>query len=337
MMSRQRATLILLASLLFFLACVAAPIPIAPPRADNHPGDAGTFELMLARLKAGEPYYQVFGEELRRWRYPARSTFNWRTPLLLSALARVPDVVSRGALVLAGVLLLGATFSMTASQPLGVTLSSSIMQTGAMIAVALPRAFLLGETWAGVLIGLSVCMYGRKQTRWAVPLGLLALFVRELAAPYCVVCTITAAVHRRWREVSAWLVGACLYAAYYGWHFLHVSAHRLPTDFAHKSSWLEAIGLPSLLMKAQWHVWLLVSPAWATALALTMVGLGVFAARAPLHARLASAVYFGFFLVAGQSFNGYWGFVAWPTWALACGFGADMFVTAARAVSGRAA
>lgn len=337
MMTRTRATLTLLASLLFLLACVAAPMPVAP--APVVPGivDVVTYRAIQSRLRTGEPYYDVIGDELRRGKYATREAFNWRTPLLWSSLARVPEAAGRTLLITFGVLLLAATLAATVHQPLSVTLSSNIMQVGAVIAVVVPGAFLFGEDWAGVLIGLSVCMYGRKQTRWAVPLGLLALFVRELAAPYCVACTIAAAVNRRWREVGVWLGGACLYAVYYGWHLVHVWEHRLPTDLALTSSWLELGGLPFLLQKAHWHAWLFASPPWATALALAAVGLGISAARAPLHVRLASAVYVGFFLAAGKSFNGYWGLVAWPTWALACGFGADVFVEAARVVSRRAA
>jgi hypothetical protein len=92
----------------------------------------------------------------------------------------------------------------------------------------------------------------------------MALFLRELAAPYCVVCTITAAAHRRWREVGAWLAGGCLYAAYYGWHLTRIWAHRLPTDLAHKSSWLELRGVTSLLSMVHFHPWFLVAPdQWA--------------------------------------------------------------------------
>ena len=64
--------------------------------------DVATFEAMVVRLEAGEPYYEVFGDELRRRGYPAQSVFNWRTPLLLSTLAHAPKPVSRGVLALLG-------------------------------------------------------------------------------------------------------------------------------------------------------------------------------------------------------------------------------------------
>lgn len=332
-MSRTRATLTLLVCLLLFVVCLATPMPPPPPPNAVGAGDVVTYRAILSRLRTGGPYYDVIGDELRRGKYATREAFNWRTPLLWSTLARGPDAAGRALLIASGVLLLAATLAATAHQPLGVTLGSTIMQAGAVVTVMLPDAAVLGETWAGVLIGLSVCMYGRKRTRWAVPLGLLALFVRELAAPYCVACTITAAVNRRWREVGAWLCGACLYGGYYGWHLVNVWEHRLPGDHAHASSWLELGGLPFLLMKMKWQTLLLASPPWTAALALALVAAGIAATRAPAHVRLTSAAYVAFFLVAGKSFDGYWGMIAWPAWALACGYGLQLILDAAHTVA----
>ena len=330
-MSRTSAALALLASLVLFLALLMVPRPTAPQPTPSRAGDAATYETILSRLKTGERYYSVVGDELRRGQYATREAFNWRTPLLWTSLARVPDVAGRTGLVALGLLLLGATFVMTAHQPLWVA-GSNVMQAGAMVTLMVPAAVLFGETWAGVLIGLSVWMYWRNRIRWAVPLGLLALFVRELAAPYCVACTINAAMNRRWREVAVWCGGACLYGAYYGWHLVQVFAQRLPTDLAHKSSWLELGGLPSLLMKARWQALLLLSPQWTTAVAMTLVAVGVVAGRTPVHVRLTTVVYIGFFMLAGKSFDDYWGLVAWPTWALAFGYGLQFVCDAASTV-----
>jgi hypothetical protein len=82
-------------------------------------------------------------------------------------------------------------------------------------------------------------------------------------------------------------------------------------------------GLTSLMEKAHWNGWLVLTPRPATALALALVVGGIFYARAPLHVRLTSAVYVAFFSVAGKVFDDYWGLIAWPTWALACGYGVE--------------
>ena len=161
-------------------------------------------------------------------------------------------------------------------------------------------------------------------------MGLLALFIRELAAPYCVACTLIAAGNRRWRELAAWIAGACAYAGYYGWHVTQVWAHRLPTDWAEPSPWLGFPGLPFLVAIVHWQGWLLAAPSPLAALALVLIVAGIAHPRAPLHLRLGSAAYVGFFLAVGRMYNDYWGPVAWPTWAAACGFGVDTTMRAIR-------
>lgn len=210
---------------------------------------------------------------------------------------------------------------------------ASTMEAGALAILAVPSALVFGEAWAGVLIGLSVWAYARHRRAVAVALGLLALFVRELSAPYCVICVLIAALNRRWRELGAWLAGACVFAGYFGWHLMQVWAHRLPADRAHSSSWLEFGGLPFLLSTVHVQAWLLWLPAPLTALAVVLIVAGISDKQAPLHLRAAIGVYALFFLVAGQPFNGYWGLMAWPCWAVTCGYGARVIGEAMVTVS----
>jgi hypothetical protein len=321
---RAQAFLTLVALGAIGLAALRVPPPSTVPMATARKGDAATFQAVVVKLRAGAPYYPTYGFELRRAGYPTRDVFNWRTPLLLSAVSAVPEGVPEavGRVVVFALLLALCRALATMRQHSTGVWTASIMEVGALAVLAVPSAVVLGEAWAGVLVGISVCTYARHRPALAVPLGLIALFVRELAAPYCMVCTIIAAVNRRWRELGAWIGGACIYVAYYGWHLTQVWAHRLPTDLAHSSSWLEFGGLPFLLATVHWQGWLLLLPAPLTALALVLIIAGIADARAPLHVRTASAVYVVFFLVAGKPFNDYWGLMAGPTWALACGYGA---------------
>ena len=100
--------------------------------------------------------------------------------------------------------------------------------------------------WALIaLVGCVPFVLGRRLA--AVGLrGSAALFIRELAAPYCVVCTLLALRDRQWREVAAWLAGA---AGVCGCTTAGTScrslAHRLPADFAHGESWLTFLGCRS--------------------------------------------------------------------------------------------
>lgn len=327
--ARARAVVTLLTLGAIGLAALRFPAPAMAPMATVNAGaganDVATYQTIVATLRTGAPYYPTLGFELRRGGYPTRSAFNWRTPLLLSAVSAVPEGVSEavGRGLLFALLLALCRALATMRQHSTAVWIASMMQVGALAVLAVPSAVVVGEAWAGVFIGISVWAYGRQRPAFGVTLGLLALFVRELAAPYCVACAIIAAVNRRWRELGGWIGGACVYAAYYGWHLTQVWAHQLPTDIAHSSSWLEFGGLPFLLATVRWQAWLLVLPAPLTALALVLIVAGIADARTPLHVRAAGAVYVLFFLAAGKPFNSYWGMMAWPTWALACGYGVD--------------
>jgi hypothetical protein len=330
--TRTRAILTLLALGAIGLAGIRFPAAI-PPAASPGTGDVVTYQGVVSRLRAGAPYYPTLGAALRRGGYATREAFNWRTPLLWTTVAAVPEGVPEavGYGVVFAIVLAVSRKLVTSQQQSAAVWIGSVMLVGAVAVLADPSAPVISEEWAGLLIGVSVWAFARDRTGVAVALGLLALFVRELAAPYCVACTLIAAVNRRWRELGAWVAGAVVYGGYYGWHLTQVWAHRLPTDLGHSSSWLEFGGLRFLLATVHCQSWLLVLPAPLTALALVLIVAGIVEARAPVHLRAASGVYVLFFLVAGKPFDDYWGLVAGPIWAIACGYGVDGIGRAVRA------
>ena len=123
---------------------------------------------------------------------------------------------------------------------------ANALTLGVLVTLAAPDAIFVSEAWAGAFIGLSACAFALSRRSLAVGLGVGAVFVRELATPYCVVCTLLAARQRRWGEVSAWAVGALAYAVYYTWHVKQVLAERTAADLAHGASWLAMPGVPFL-------------------------------------------------------------------------------------------
>ena len=325
---RLRAVLLLFGLAVLGLATFTTARSIAP--FSSRVSDIDTYHAMIRNIRAGVPYYDAIGGELRRWGYATREVFNWRTPLLMRAQAMVPDAAAHKAL-------LGLTLLLCAAMLIPpVTrwdLISLFMQVGMATMFGGTDLYVMGEPWAGVLIALSICAYRVRRAGLGVAFGLLALFVRELAAPYCVLCTLRAAFARRWREAGAWAIGACAYFVYYGWHLTRIFAHRLPTDIAHPRSWLGLGGIESVVTKVHWQGWLILLPMWATALAVLVIVSGVLNRRADGLARAASLTYLGFFLLAGQGFDWYWGLVAWPTWALVFGRGVQEMVDSVRALT----
>ena len=294
--------------------------------------DVRTYQAIVARLAAGQPYYVVVGDELRSRGYATAEVFNWRTPALWTFLARAPRAAAPVRPVAALLLIALTLFLPHASWP--ARIFGAIMQAGAALSFVVPEAAVMGEAWAGPLIGLSVLAYRHARRGPAAAWHWRHCSVRETAAPYCVVATLIAARQRRWREVTAWMAGAAAYAGYYGWHLTHVWAARGASDIAHAASWLEFGGLGFLLGRVQWHPLLLWAPSWMVALALMLIVAGCCAPRAGLHVRWAAGCYLAFFLVAGKGFDNYWGLIAWPTWAVAAGYGLDQAGRFLREASG---
>ena len=121
------------------------------------------------------------------------------------------------------------------------------------------------ELWAGVLILLSILAYGGKRPAWGAAAGFAALLIRELAAPYCMLCFVLAVKHRRRREVGFWLVAAALYALSYLAHIAQVLPRIAPDAHAHAGGWLCFGGAPFVISTAQMNGFLLLLPQSVTA------------------------------------------------------------------------
>lgn len=309
--TRQPARIILITIVAITVSgAVSRPLPRGVPRpatpAQAH--DLNLYKAVIERLHHGEPYYQVLGEELRSRHFPTVPVFNWRTPVLFVALAWHP-MMSRVLFVALGVLVLAVSVKLLSTQPLLVVIVGACAQSGA-IGVMLDRElWVFHDTWTGYLIALSAFAYAyQRQTTGAV-LGLLALVVRELAAPYALFCLALALGARRRREVLIWSVSLAFYALYYAWHASQVAAHGAPGAVANDASWLQLGGVPFLLATLRTNSWVTSAPTWITAAVFGVLCAGLLARQLPIHIRGTVLVYFAFFAVVGQPFDWYWGWI----------------------------
>src|SRR5262245_59771728 len=85
------------------------------------------------------------------------------------------------------------------------------------------KAFLATEVWAAVLIALSICLYANDLWIAGTAVALIALFFRELALPYCVLCLALACWRRRRWEIALWLAGLAIYGGFFALHARAVS------------------------------------------------------------------------------------------------------------------
>ena len=198
---------------------------------------------------------------------------------------------------------------------------------GAMLALSLmaigaPRAELSFELCAGTLILISVSAH-ELGWRWvAVIAGVAALFVRELAIVYVIVCLVDAMRRRARGEVLAWLVALAAYGAFYQWHMQQVAALLGPADHAAATGWLQFGGIGFVLRTAAYNGILLVLPYWVAGIVLPVGLLGL--ARVP-RAGITVVLYVLLFLVYGRPENEYWGAIYAPLIALGVGFAPGVF------------
>jgi hypothetical protein len=331
--SRNRARCLLIVFALVTIALIS--ITISPLRsgfadaAPRGPGDIALYEAEISRIQLGESYYSAVGTELRKFGYPTKSLFNWRTPLPVWLIANAPSSQC-GRFLIAGfaALLLATGFRFAAREgTVRQTLLTTILLLGALFPCFCDDLFVMSEVWAGVFLTLSLVAYGSDKWRLGLVAALTGLFLRELVAPYCVICLLLAVTQRRWREMAWWCVGLLAYGLFYTWHITQVWNHMRPEDVA-PQGWLALGGAPFLISLAQMNAFLLVSPQWLSAVYLALVILGCANCNRGNGQRFSftCVMYLAVFAAVGQPFNQYWGAMLAPVFCFAAVRGLAAFV-----------
>jgi hypothetical protein len=305
----------------FFLAVSLSPLAEGFADAeDRGPGDLGLYSAEVARIHSGESYYDAAAAELIARGYPTQSVFNWRTPLPVLLIATLPEpLVANVLLVAVSLALVVLSFALLADEggPLQ-GFAGVLLLSGALLPCFLGEPVLLSELWAGVLIALSAVCFARNRCNTGVLIGLAALFFRELAALYVLVCLALAVHQRRHRELGLWSLGLVAYAIFYAWHLGQVIP-RIPAGaHAHGDGWLRLGGAGFLISTAQMNAYLLLLPQWVAAVFLAMALLGAATWNSP-GGRLIGytiAAYTAAFAIVGNDFNQYWGCLTAPLFCL---------------------
>ncbi|UVO39412.1 hypothetical protein KUL72_14175 [Bradyrhizobium arachidis] len=137
--------------------------------------------------------------------------------------------------------------------------------------------------------------------------AIAALFIRELAAPYVVLCIAFAIYQKNTRELVGLALGLAGYFAYLLLHWIRV-AHQLgANERTYSEGWIQFGGVRFILQTAHFNGIFLLLPLWLTALILPAPLTGLFAWLSGLRAALTVTTYLCFFAVAGKPFNYYWG------------------------------
>jgi hypothetical protein len=326
--SRRAARLILAGTLVAIVVCVG--FTLSPHASSNlkpergQPGDVDLYQAVVERVGAGEGYYGVLGDELRGRGYPTASVFNWRTPLPLWVIGKLPHPMFGKVLLcaLALAVLLGAFELVGREGGTPRAMICGLALVGALMPVLLTNLYVMPSLWAGVLIALSLVSYGLGRRRTAIALGMAAWLVRDLAGLYCVASLAIAVWKKQWKEALAWTACVAAYAAFFAVHAVQVAAMSQPGDVAHAEGWLQFGGLPFVIATTQMNAFLLVLPQWTAAIYLPICLVGFAGWNTPAGRRVALVVvaYLGAFACVGQMFNQYWGCLFAPAMCLGFAF-----------------
>jgi hypothetical protein len=319
-MTRKQASLILVCLCAFIAyALTVTPRRTLIPRSYNaehaDKGDKALYQRTIARIHAGEDYYSALGGVLRADGRPTTSVLNWRTPLHLTAMAFLPNLVWAQVILggLAAFALILAFNIMAEGKYAALAALQTLLMLGTLLVCFTDVGLFFPEIWAGVLIAVSLGAYATRLRPLAIGMALLALFVRELALPYVLVCGLLAYRAKRRTETLVFTIGLVAYIAYFAAHVAKVNSAILVGDVANPAGWVQFGGV-GFLLRATCVGWLMILPPWITAvyLPISVLGLAGWNHAVAQRALLTVIAYLAAFSIVGHSVNLYWGALYTP-------------------------
>jgi hypothetical protein len=288
--------------------------PLAPPREELT--DGALYKAIADRVANGESYYVAAPAEQRARGFPLSPAVTVRPPLLAEITAIVGGPIVMGWLLrltaLATFLAFTARFATTL--PNAPTRVAAIVIAAMSIAVLTPiELAIYHDVWAGMLVALALGL--RRPGHWiaSIAVALVAVLIRELAAPLMIVMIFSALVERRWREATAWAVTFAFAMTLLTFHWLRIAA--IPnTEHLVSSGWFRAMGWPWVVHVYSMTGLLVLFPAAIGAALVPLALLGWTTAERSLALR-AGLWMIGMacvFMLFGRVENYYWGALVAP-------------------------
>jgi hypothetical protein len=288
--------------------------PLAPP--PDAVTDGALYRAIAARVAGGESYYVAAPAEQRARHFPLRPVVTVRPPTLavITAFVGGPNVMG-WLLRLTGFgafLGFALRFSTIVSDP--PTRMAAIVVAALSIYVLTPIDIAVHhDVWAGMLIALSLAWHRPGRYAASIAAALLAVCIRELAAPFLIVMIFAALTERRWREGLAWTAAFAAGAMFLTVHWLRIAA--LP-DTANLVSpgWFCALGWPwAVHVFSMTGLLVFLPAAIGTALVpVALVGWMTVDRALAVRASLWMVGMMCVFMVFGRGENYYWGALVAP-------------------------
>lgn len=328
-MQRQRTWARLTLGVLALLLVLAALAPItavdpsatvastAPAAAGVRGADVDFYGRVVARLRAGEAYYDFIVAEQREAGYPVRPGLTVRLPTLAGMTAVLGPLGTR--LAALGLLLAVLAAWWRRLGPRRLTGCAAIF-AGSALALN-PEYLVVHELWAGLLITLALGLYRppagepRTVSDWlpALLAGAVALAIREHSLPFVLLLTALAWWRGSRSEALAWTILLALFILALAAHLCAVAPHVLPGD-APSPSWLTFRGLAGVVSPVVLSTGLYALPHWLAGPVVILAFAGWTGWTSPTG-RLGAVLFLGYailFAVAGRASNFYWGMLLAP-------------------------
>ncbi|GGD58784.1 hypothetical protein GRI62_01160 [Erythrobacter arachoides] len=302
---------------------VAAPASTVTTAAATRDTDLQLYDVIAARVRAGDGYYRAAVEEQRARGFPVRPGLAVRLPTLAHVHAAIGPY---GLMVLAALLGVGTLVAWhyrlrdVAGTGGRLRIILLLVVIGAVTGLK-PQYLALHEVWSGLLIALALGLY--RPNRWwpAVLAGALALAVRELALPFALLMGALALLRGNRGEALAWGAVVLLFGAALAGHLAEVARFTTPADPA-SPSWFALRGIGGVTSNVVLSSPLHLLPGWLAAplALLPLLGWAGWRTRFGETGFLLTLGYALLFAVAGRDNNFYWALMVMPVWFVGLAF-----------------
>lgn len=310
-MPRGRARLLLGLLLLMLLASLSSLDVGNPDRGAPADGqsDVLLYSGIVESMRHGGEYYPVAADALRSGGYPLRPFVAFRLPTLAVVSANVSPRALRWTLGALGIAVALAWYARIAPAlaRLPARVLAMLLLVAGMAAAITPPTALFHETWAGLLIALSLALRRPGRATEAIALGLAAALIRETAALYLLLMALLAWRDECRREASTWAAALAVFGLVLAFHAQAVAQVVRPLDPV-SPGWTGLLGPGFAVRALAASTGLAALPLWLAALAAPLAVAGWTAWRDPLAVRTLAtlAAYLLLLAVFARADNFYW-------------------------------
>jgi hypothetical protein len=285
--------------------------------------DLALYDRAIARIAAGENYYDFIVAEHRQAHYPVRPGLAVRLPTL----AYIHAWLGEWGMVACALALLLATlvawWRRLGAEPGGAPrrrLAIALLFLGASLGLT-RHFFVLHELWAGMLLALAFGLHRPGRYVASLAVAALALAIREHALPFVLLMAAMAFGRGERREGWSWSALAAAFLAMLAVHLSLIATQVLPSDPL-SPSWLEFRGLSGWLSNVVLSSNLRFLPHWLAGplVVLALVGWAGWRSAAGAFGILLYMGYGVAFMIAGRGDNYYWGFMVAPAMLIGLAF-----------------